>query len=465
MFVVPVRIMVDDDERAARPAWEKRLRGRIEEASKILARDCGVKLQVVDSGTWVSDNQIHDFPKSLDEFERKVPPSDRLTIGFTSQYTLIRGQTHLGGIHGPLARHLLVREWSQVMTEPERLEVLLHELGHFFGAAHSPEPDSVMRPSLADRKARAANFRIGLDPLNTIVATLIGEQLRSGERNRIGDLTLDVQLRLRPIYAELARAMPDDGNPQRYLKLIDEGRVEQTAQATAALMTGLTTLAARLPGDPGQPASAAEALQSPEWRLRTAASLARQLPGELQISACLLAVGLSGPQRGRLTSSVLLRPVCQRIDEILKTPDAAQAAATATSAAASPRGRLERLLASAALAACLGGPWADGAALAECGIAPLKAEAIDLAAYADACAGCLLAVRLADPAQRITLAELAQRTDAAGYLPSDDLRQKLALNILSPAAFERQFGSATDPRFLELRSRIYASIAAMAAYR
>ena len=243
MVVVRVRIMVDEDERAARPVWEKRLRGRIADASQILERDCRIRLQVVDCGTWESDNSIHEFPKSLDEFERKVSPQERLTIGFTSQYTLVKGQTHLGGIHGPLARHLLVREWSQVITEPERLEVLLHELGHFFGAAHSPEPDSVMRPTLADRRARAAGFRIGLDPLNTLAVALVGDQLRRGEPHSLGDLPLGVQLRLRPIYSALDRAMPDDPNPRRFVGLIDGAGIERTALATAAVIAALEKIA------------------------------------------------------------------------------------------------------------------------------------------------------------------------------------------------------------------------------
>ena len=67
----------------------------------------------------------------------------------------------------------------------------------------------------------AAGFRIGLDPLNTLAVALVGDQLRRGEPHSLGDLPLGVQLRLRPIYSALDRAMPDDPNPRRFVGLID----------------------------------------------------------------------------------------------------------------------------------------------------------------------------------------------------------------------------------------------------
>ena len=71
---------------------------------------------------------------------------------------------------GPLHTHILIREWKP-RTEPERLEVLVHELGHFLGACHSPENDSVMRPLLGDGRANLrlphwlrSNQRAGDEP-------------------------------------------------------------------------------------------------------------------------------------------------------------------------------------------------------------------------------------------------------------------------------------------------------------
>jgi hypothetical protein len=57
------------------------------------------------------------------------------------------------------------------------LELLVHELGHFFGAAHSPETNSVMRPLLADKQANSTRFRIGFDPLNALAMNLVTEEM------------------------------------------------------------------------------------------------------------------------------------------------------------------------------------------------------------------------------------------------------------------------------------------------
>ena len=47
-----------------------------------------------------------------------------LAIGFTTNYEWIRDEMHLGGTHGPLASHILIRETAGQVSEPERLEVL-----------------------------------------------------------------------------------------------------------------------------------------------------------------------------------------------------------------------------------------------------------------------------------------------------------------------------------------------------
>ena len=165
LTTITVKILADDDEAATRDIWERRLRGRLAAASSVFERHCFVRFEVVAVDTWNSNDSITDFELSFADFEQQVRPAPaRLAIGFTSQYRVMPGRTHLGGTRGPLHSHLLVREWSNRISESEKLEVLVHELGHFLGAVHSPERDSVMRPILGDKQARAVGFRIGFDP-------------------------------------------------------------------------------------------------------------------------------------------------------------------------------------------------------------------------------------------------------------------------------------------------------------
>lgn len=151
--IVFVKVLVDEEEVTKRKAWERRLTNRIHAASDVIARYADVRFVVREYGTWQSDDRIQDFSRTLTEFEQEVDPGKgRLAIGFSSQYRFQRGQNHLGGTRGPLRHHILIRENAPTVREVERLEVLVHELGHFLGAAHSTSPTSVMHQLLATAK-------------------------------------------------------------------------------------------------------------------------------------------------------------------------------------------------------------------------------------------------------------------------------------------------------------------------
>ena len=219
-----VRVAVDDEERAKTIVWQRRLRKRLQLASATLGRQLGVQLELLDMTTWDSDDAVEDFEFALAEFSWEVPaePAD-VAIGFTSQFALVPPQDgHLGSSHGPLQRHILIREASPGLTPMDYVELVVHELGHFLGAAHSPEPESVMRPRLGDQKAVVRRFIIQLDPLNALAAATVVEQLRMRRQppRSLGDLPLDRRYFLARIYATLEKALPDDTTASRYLSLV-----------------------------------------------------------------------------------------------------------------------------------------------------------------------------------------------------------------------------------------------------
>ncbi|HTQ40371.1 MAG TPA: M12 family metallo-peptidase [Pirellulales bacterium] len=219
---ITVKIFVDEKEPSKPEVWQRRLRDRVAAASDILERTCGMRLKVIAAGTWDSDSNITKFEEAVDEFNRKADPDEaRVAIGFTSQFQITRGRTHLGGTQGPLNRHILLREWSQYVTEPERLELLVHELGHFLGAVHSPEPDSVMRPILGDKQARARKFQIHFDPLNALAMNLVAEQWQQHPPlHSYGELSPQTQARLSVIYSAIAEALPTDPAAAQYLRIL-----------------------------------------------------------------------------------------------------------------------------------------------------------------------------------------------------------------------------------------------------
>lgn len=233
-LVVPVKLLVDDDEPAVQALWERRLRNRLAEASKIFEQHCGVRLEVAAVDTWHSDDRLDEFGESLAEFESKVDPAPgKLAIGFTSQYKIPPRRVPLGGIRGPLHPWILIREWSQHVTASERLEILVHELGHFLGAAHSAESDSVMRPELGDRQSHALAFRIGFDPLNTLAMNVLVAELRRGPFRGYASAGPQTRASLHQVYSTLAESLPDDPAAQRYIEFLKmESAVESNAEGT-----------------------------------------------------------------------------------------------------------------------------------------------------------------------------------------------------------------------------------------
>ncbi len=220
--VIPVKILFDEDEVTPRAAWERRIRSRFDEASRVFEKHCFARFKIVAIESWRSEDTITGLNESLGEFEQEVDPAPaRLAIGFTGQFKARQQYVHLGGTRGPLHTHLLIREWVNHNSESERLEVLIHELGHFLGAVHSPESTSVMRRVLGDRQAREVKFRIGFDPLNTLAMCLLSQELKARPLVRLADLQPATQVELRKLYTELARALPTDPTAIRYLRLLN----------------------------------------------------------------------------------------------------------------------------------------------------------------------------------------------------------------------------------------------------
>jgi len=226
MGIVPVMILVDDEQQlVARSIWERQFRERLEKASDVFERHCRVRFRPVQVGTWDSEDGVLEFDDAIREFQREVVPDPApLAIGFTSQkyYLRKRRQWQLGAaLGGPLRRHVLIRESTRRLTERERREVLIHELGHFLGAVHCPYAYSVMRPKLGDRQALERSFRIGFDPANTLVMCLVASELRTGTVGRFGQLSDHTKQRLRAVYEEMAASLPDDESLAHGIALLD----------------------------------------------------------------------------------------------------------------------------------------------------------------------------------------------------------------------------------------------------
>ena len=228
---VSVRIFVDEEERRTEPLWKETLGRRLANASSILSSYSQVRFAVTKFGAWDSEDGHFDFARSLAEFEKEtIPKPAELAIGFTSQYRHQKGRSNLGGTRGPMRQHILIREGTKVGSEVERLEVLVHELAHYLGAAHSPDQGSVMRPVLGDGQSRARSFKIQLDPTNAKIVGLVSREMATRNIRSLHSLTLPAKVQVRDHYAKLAKIFPEDEVAGRYASLLERSIKLSVAQ-------------------------------------------------------------------------------------------------------------------------------------------------------------------------------------------------------------------------------------------
>jgi hypothetical protein len=218
---IRVKVLVDEEEVAVERLWQQRLKSRVDRASEIINEYCDIRFSVAAFDRWKSDNNENELGRTLREFEIEVDPAPgHIAIGFSSQYRFRRGVNGLGGTRGPLNSHILLRESAPTIVEPERLEALVHELGHFLGAAHSPLRSSVMRPVIGDGQARLRSYRITFDPLNAELIRLVGSEVSLMRVRRFSQLSPVTRARILPIYEKLHQQMPKDPAAKRFVEYL-----------------------------------------------------------------------------------------------------------------------------------------------------------------------------------------------------------------------------------------------------
>ncbi|CAK9074780.1 Uncharacterized protein SCF082_LOCUS38857 [Durusdinium trenchii] len=468
--VIPVKILVDENEVARPELWQKRLSDRLEAASKIFERHARIRFEVVAFDTWNSNDALTEFKDSLSEFERKASPYPaQLAIGFTSQYKQPEGTTRLGGTFGPFRTHLLMREWHNHISDAERLEVLVHELGHYFGATHSLEPNSVMRPKLGDRLSRREGFRIRFDPLNTLILYLVGEEIRYRDITQLAQVSPPTKSSLRNIYTELARGFPEDDAAGRFLRFLyaptgrdsrvppaNKARNNRVLQVVDAVREAASAQLATLPtGDTQPPRGFGDQLT--EVCLKAAATEAEKLPKSQQVEAFLLGFGLAMDSPGQLRRNPFwmqrLRGINRPNSELLAVP------------AGGPKptidGREDLLLHfaySAAITALMGPSSAEMAGLVKELSDARGPSGFSFDDYAADLAGIALARRLkvvgtvpSPFAENVTLADVVPSFEG---LPSG----------LDADTLQARYGVPDDERFKQQRSEIVARIMALPVY-
>lgn len=458
----PVRVLlcVDEEEPLRDSLWQARLAQRLAKASEILERHSGVRFEMIGYRTWQSNNAVDQFERTLFEFEKSIKPADGvLAIGFTSQYQVQRNQRRrMGGTRGPLRQHILLREWSPRISEPERLELLVHELGHFLGASHSPEMTSVMRPTLGDRPVRLRDETIRFDPVNTLAIAMVGEEVRRRGVHDLARISADRRRRLQRVYNTLSALTPGEPAGATLLRRLAAVRepadvvtsADRSEADAIAVVAAVTRAAAANRKEPLGSRLSGDALADHLIRTGTAAGT--------NAKGVLIGLGIALDDVGALRINPRTRELVARIES---DRERRRRLNVIDSATAQGRGdTLKHFIVSAGLTAAVGEKeanlWGIGKELADA--TRRGGSGFSFADLAANRAGVRLAkgVMTGNP----PISGLARGFRIRNYVPSiEGLEEGITLDDLI-----KRFGGQGDPRFDAEIDKIDQRIEALPAY-
>lgn len=223
---IPVRLYVDDADPRAEKFWQEALKKRFDAAAPVIEAHAGVRLTLAGFGTWASDPEAKAFPELLAGFEKavKAKPGE-LAVGYTSRKAA-PGGTDFADTRGLPARHVLLREWRP-RSEPDKVDVLVHQLGLALGAVPLPDPGSVMRPKPGDGLANHRDYRYRFDPLNALAMSLWAEEFRRGPVGELADASPAGRARLGRVYGAIAQANPGEARALAFVQGLDRPEVAQ----------------------------------------------------------------------------------------------------------------------------------------------------------------------------------------------------------------------------------------------
>ncbi len=198
---VKVGVAVAESYKAV-PEWQEKFKQRLTYASKIFENEFGISFHPVAWVDW-SPADTSDMNALFEDLKSKFPLVDMdLVIGLCSlkfSPAMNVNDSHIIGRARPFSGYLVLRHPVNPLFKIQEETVLVHELGHLFGAIHTTEPNTVMSPVVA--KQIPARF----DPVNReIIQVTRGIDFRKGS-DALDQKSIEFLL-------------------QSYLKLIDTGQ-------------------------------------------------------------------------------------------------------------------------------------------------------------------------------------------------------------------------------------------------
>jgi hypothetical protein len=389
------------------------------------------------------------------------PGPARVAIGFSSQYEVIRGRVHLGGTRGALHTHILLKERAAHVLDPERLELLTHELGHFQGATHSAQPTSVMRPVVGQGQLRAVGAKIQFDAPNTLLLSIVGEEIRDRGITSLEELSLDARRRMAEIYGFLDPTLPDDPATRHFRQLINAATIEPLVQDGKHVFDQIVRVAhveqtLRTSQDQANGRKPAQGDELLELYVRQAALAAKQVRRENGPRAFVLALG-AALDDGLLRKTPLSATLVSQWEGQSQT-----AARLAALGDPTMRGRADlakHYFVSAHLVALMGTEPARAAGLVKEFLDANGGTGFSFRDMAANRAGIVFANAVLTG--QLTLDEVAQGFTVEAFLPPvEDLREELHAD-----EFTQAYGGVSDARLANELLRIEERVQQLPAYQ
>ncbi|HJN12898.1 MAG TPA: M12 family metallo-peptidase [Pirellulaceae bacterium] len=148
--VVTVRAIADNTYRDAFPEWRERIRRIVASASEYYRREYSIRLVLTETSAWKYDGVAVDLKSRWARLLEQSPNEVDLIVALVGygDYSSVNGEAAFTGQLGRAAffgQHLMVADRNDY-HENRAKTILLHELGHIFGAFHVADQNLMMYP-------------------------------------------------------------------------------------------------------------------------------------------------------------------------------------------------------------------------------------------------------------------------------------------------------------------------------
>lgn len=189
------------------PTWQTDIKKRFEFSNEVFEKTFGIHFSIVDYIKWEPEDETRETDLLMEELKSYVPLGpDEIVVGFHqmsrpfSKNVMVDSDTV--GSAQFFNGYVILRDPFGKFNPNQKRAVLVHELGHLFGAVHVAEENAIMLASLAARPAnmfdeenkeiinatKGVDFTKGLDSLSDdAVDTLIRVYERLIHKNPMSD--------------------------------------------------------------------------------------------------------------------------------------------------------------------------------------------------------------------------------------------------------------------------------------